>query len=71
MSADAHEQQFHFSCPKAVLDRLQMERIEMIYMVAFRSLFQPGYEEQAVHLKPLLFRFGSWALIDLRINQNW
>jgi hypothetical protein len=40
MAANDQEQQFHFSCSKAVLNRLPMERIEMIYMIAFGSMIE-------------------------------
>jgi hypothetical protein len=42
MAANDQEHQFHFSWAKAVLNRLPMERIEMIYMIAFGSMIKPS-----------------------------
>jgi hypothetical protein len=71
MSPDAPEQQFHFSCSKAVLDRLPMERIEMIYMIAFRSMIQELREGQTPRCYAMLFRSRTATVMDIRINRGW
>jgi hypothetical protein len=40
MAANDQEQQLHIPCSNAVLERLPMERIEMIYMIAFGSMIE-------------------------------
>jgi hypothetical protein len=71
MSQDAPVQQFHFSCSKAVLNRLPMERIEMIYMIAFRSMIKELREGQTPRPYAMLFRSRAAAVMDIRINRGW
>lgn len=48
-----------------------MERIEMIYMIAFRSMIKELREGQIPRCYAMLFRSRTAAVMDIRINRGW
>lgn len=71
LDTESSENQFHFSSSKEVLLRLPMERIEMVYMMAFRGLLKELREGDHKGPYAMMFRSGVAALLDIRIQRGW
>ena len=71
MEAIDGEKRFHFSSTQETLQRLPIERIEMIYMMAFRGLLKELREGCGERPYAMLFRSRVAALMDIRIHQGW
>lgn len=65
------ERRFHFKASPQTLLRLPMERIEMIYMMAFRGLLKELREGSNESPYAMLFRSRVAAVMDIRIDQGW
>ena len=68
LDSESSENQFHFSSSREVLLRLPMERIEMIYMMAFRGLLKELREGDRIGRCAMMFRSGVAALLDIRCS---
>lgn len=71
LDTESIENQFYFSSSHEVLLRLPMERIEMIYMMAFRGLLKELREGDHRGPYAMLFRSRVAALLDIRVQQGW
>ncbi len=67
----SEESEFHFSSSREVLLRLPMERIEMIYMMAFRGMLKELRERDHERPYAMMFRSGVAALLDIRVKRGW
>jgi hypothetical protein len=65
------EKRFYFKASQESLQRLPIERIEMIYMMAFRGLLKELRNGSDERPYAMLFRSRVAALMDIRIHLGW